>query len=374
MPGSFPNANRTELCPLEQPDCIPLTDSMFIVKTESAAELCEDDDEYNEDIDMTKNCYPATVAIESSIDQQSIENVDDIIRDDAVDKLDAMKTKDDQLFHKASVMCKNGKSISKRCKTKRRWTSTRRRWTSVRRKKVSSEGLLNKRQKVVNDSNMCDKSNSSGLLQSETDTTVSQAGLSLILFTDKEDISKKAKGDILGKAKQDTFKNQTYPENESERTEEKSDHDTVKDEFYVENSSTENFKSRTENDSLEMQEKRILVPVKTDTDTEEQSKTLQCILCNETFQNMSSLEMHMKSSICQRVCKYCGKYFEHLSWYKRHLRHHLNVRPFQCSTCGLSFHEKSYMLRHQKTVHGVKKRDHVCEICGASFPWQAGKL
>ena len=150
--------------------------------------------------------------------------------------------------------------------------------------------------------------------------------------------------------------------------------DIVKDEFNVEKGSAASFKSHPENESLEMKEKRIHVPVIIDTDTEEQSKNLQCHACHQRFQSMSSLELHMKSSICQRVCKYCGKYFEHLSWYKRHLRRHLNVRPFQCSTCGLSFHEKSYMLRHQKTVHGSKKRDHVCEICGASFPWQAGKL
>ena len=552
----------------EQPDCIPLTDSMYIVKTEPAADSYEDDGDYNEDIDKETDCLPAAVAVEPVIDQQSFGNVNVIKTDDVEDKSNAVKTKEDEFRHKASVSGKNKKTNFKSCKTKQLRAC-------IRNKKVSGKGLQDSKQKVVTDSNVCDETNSFDLLQSENDDTVSLEVDSLILFTDVpgmsmpkspnkavnmscdtcgftwknfkcfkkhvcrkicpycdklfphrrlgnfnrhinshkrklenksvepskdneplnhsqsacnrasenntlqqesvenviqlenelpvtqetlnqhnqvmpttetesnaakmkchvcnhtfrrkkaydnhacrkvcpfcnkifiyeglEDFNKhvkyhemktkktslksvnvkktanQTKGDkpSIFDAKQDNLNNQIYPVNESHGTQEKSNPDSAKIEFSAKNDST-SFKSstHTENESLEIQEKVELGSIKTDTDTEQESKNLQCHVCDQTFQSKAFFERHTKSSFCKRVCEYCGKVFlrKQISRYPRHIRVHLNVRPFQCPTCGLRFHERSYMLRHQKTVHGDKKRELVCEICGASFTWHAGKL
>ena len=537
---------------------------MYIVKMEPAAELFEDDGDCNEDVDMEADTLPATVTVDPSIDQQSFGNVNAIKTADAVDNLEAVKAKEGHFLHKAIAPLNKRKVKFKSCKTKKMRTS-------ISNKKVSGNGLRDSRQKVVTNTNVCDETNSSDLLQSKNAKTGPEAGNSLILFTDEPVLSKakssinkvnlscdicgfttkrfkcfekhvcrkicpycnkvfphgrlgnfnrhinfhkqklenasvepskdkeslnhlqsecnrasenntlveqesvekvihmenelpvtrqnlhqhkpnteaesdatkmkchvcnhtfrrkkaydnhacrkvcpfcnkifiyerlddfnkhvkyhemktktasfksvhvkqsanQRKGDkpsSFSNAKQNTFNSQTYPFNESQEKQEKSNPDIVKIKFNAENDST-SFKSQTqsENEPLETQEKVEFDSIKTDTDTEEESRNLQCHVCNHTFKNKTTFTKHKNSSSCKRVCEYCGKVFlrRQISTYPRHIRFHLDVRLFQCSTCGLRFHEKTPMLRHQKMLHGDKKKQFVCDICGASFLWHA---
>lgn len=48
-----------------------------------------------------------------------------------------------------------------------------------------------------------------------------------------------------------------------------------------------------------------------------------------------------------------------------HMRHHNNIRPYQCEICGKNFIQKSTLTAHQRTHTG--ERPYKCDLCDKAF-------
>ena len=42
---------------------------------------------------------------------------------------------------------------------------------------------------------------------------------------------------------------------------------------------------------------------------------------------------------------------------------HLNIRPFSCTFCASTFHDKPTMEIHEKSVHGIGENEFECDHC-----------
>ena len=174
---------------------------------------------------------------------------------------------------------------------------------------------------------------------------------------------------LVNDANQESPDNTIYSENESSETLEKSKHETVQEKDSTESQSP----TQTENKIQDTQEEKSKLM---NTGADEDFVNLHCNICKHTFTNEKVFEHHVKSNNCKRVCEYCGKVFlgcKKVGWYSRHLKGHLKQKDHQCNICGQFFYDNAYMVRHQKSAH-AGERGLVCDLCGASFTWHAGKL
>lgn len=73
---------------------------------------------------------------------------------------------------------------------------------------------------------------------------------------------------------------------------------------------------------------------------------------NQTFE----LELH--------TCSYCGKQVQ-ASYLKRHIRLHVEGKPFKCSVCKKSFSHRGNLNQHYRIHTGEKP--YVCQICSKAF-------
>ena len=64
------------------------------------------------------------------------------------------------------------------------------------------------------------------------------------------------------------------------------------------------------------------------------------------------------------ICQFCNKEFKSLRSLGDHLNIHSGVKPYDCSTCGKTFHLRSARNSHQLTHHGSRV---VCEHCQRSY-------
>lgn len=101
---------------------------------------------------------------------------------------------------------------------------------------------------------------------------------------------------------------------------------------------------------------------------------LECICCNETFQDVSNMRAHMHSHKIFK-CKICNKKFTILSNLRRHLRkshaakaktdeddNDDEVLQFKCIGCEATFPRRKLLSEHLKA-----HKDFVCRICKAKF-------
>ena len=53
-------------------------------------------------------------------------------------------------------------------------------------------------------------------------------------------------------------------------------------------------------------------------------------------------------------CTVCGKAFLNNAELERHMRMHLDLRPYQCMICDRTFRQSSHALQHVRKVHRVE--------------------
>ena len=68
----------------------------------------------------------------------------------------------------------------------------------------------------------------------------------------------------------------------------------------------------------------------------------------------AQLVMHLKTRTAKRgywifKCGYCGKGFSRAWVLKGHVRMHTGEKPYQCSTCGGAFADRSNLRQHLQT-------------------------
>ena len=101
----------------------------------------------------------------------------------------------------------------------------------------------------------------------------------------------------------------------------------------------------------------------------------QCEWCGRILKSKYAWKLHVdiqhkgiprKMPIKTHLCTLCGKMFPNKTKYAIHQnKEHLNIKPYSCTKCNMSFYAKANLKDHLK-VH-EDRRDFSCEICGKSF-------
>ena len=101
-----------------------------------------------------------------------------------------------------------------------------------------------------------------------------------------------------------------------------------------------------------------------------QAPSQTCELCNRTFRNLVSAELHITTKQCQKKlvlpCDKCGTIF----YSKSRLNMHKKIKcastsKYQCQKCGKSFQYKTNFNRHTKNVHEENMFE--CDTCLKAF-------
>ncbi|XP_043273992.1 zinc finger protein 2-like isoform X8 [Venturia canescens] len=99
-----------------------------------------------------------------------------------------------------------------------------------------------------------------------------------------------------------------------------------------------------------------------------------CDECNFVTTNKVSVRTHVRR-VHQRDFRYkcdeCDKSFMSNCELKDHRTSHLGTKSFICEICGKAYLQKSYLVAHKRTVHGVVQKslvkEHHCDICNKNF-------
>ena len=92
-------------------------------------------------------------------------------------------------------------------------------------------------------------------------------------------------------------------------------------------------------------------------------ESAKCQICNEEFASVASFNMHLK--IHPLECGQCGKYFYRKQNFKLHMKRHLGIKPFPCTLCDKAFLTKQKLDEHTNGHTGnapVK-----CNLCNETF-------
>lgn len=66
-------------------------------------------------------------------------------------------------------------------------------------------------------------------------------------------------------------------------------------------------------------------------------------------------------------CNVCKKQFVNLKSFRKHLRTHIEDRPYKCKLCPRGFTEENYLNNHMRTHIPEDQKPHECEICKRRF-------
>ncbi|XP_050359647.1 zinc finger protein 75A-like [Nymphalis io] len=95
-----------------------------------------------------------------------------------------------------------------------------------------------------------------------------------------------------------------------------------------------------------------------------------CEICGKTFVHRSSLYTHARSHFPPRyACEHCD-YSSAIKYdLEKHLRIHLGVKKYKCSSCAARFHTTSNLRAHERRAHRPPERAarHACARCPRRF-------
>uniref|UniRef100_A0A182QB34 C2H2-type domain-containing protein n=1 Tax=Anopheles farauti TaxID=69004 RepID=A0A182QB34_9DIPT len=101
-----------------------------------------------------------------------------------------------------------------------------------------------------------------------------------------------------------------------------------------------------------------------------------CVLCSQTFENLSSALQHAQNShdadIPDRKCRFCDLIFREAEALIEHEFRHTLPGIISCNVCNRIFKHHKNLMRHVK-MHADKPVAHMCEKCGKTFT-QKGSL
>ena len=80
----------------------------------------------------------------------------------------------------------------------------------------------------------------------------------------------------------------------------------------------------------------------------------------------------MELLAAQCKCAECGREFQTVDQYEKHLEGHKRKKPFKCKECKFAC-DSQYRLDLHMHKHSADDNRFDCELCDASFKWK-GKL
>lgn len=101
-------------------------------------------------------------------------------------------------------------------------------------------------------------------------------------------------------------------------------------------------------------------------------KTLTCDLCNKVYSSERNLKTHQRHSHSNKakdhMCEVCGASFQFKNLLENHYVVHSSERNYKCHICDKTFKLKSVLRTHQR-VHNTFT-PYECKICGFKFKWK----
>ncbi len=99
---------------------------------------------------------------------------------------------------------------------------------------------------------------------------------------------------------------------------------------------------------------------------EDDGDEFRCIVCDKTFDNVTSLQRHNKRLHHVRCrCPKCGKGFAQKYLLKEHLKVHETTKAHHCDFCGKAY-KRPESLRVHKKKH-LNRREYKCSVCDLEF-------
>ncbi|CAG9766011.1 unnamed protein product [Ceutorhynchus assimilis] len=107
-----------------------------------------------------------------------------------------------------------------------------------------------------------------------------------------------------------------------------------------------------------------------------EDRPFKCKQCSRSFTEENYLNNHMRSHLPEEEkpheCNICKKRFIHPTMLQKHLLRHTNERPFVCKICNKGCFAENSLLKHMK-IHEKKEGDpgllkHICDYCRTEFP------
>ncbi|XP_066926317.1 zinc finger protein ZFP2-like [Clytia hemisphaerica] len=105
----------------------------------------------------------------------------------------------------------------------------------------------------------------------------------------------------------------------------------------------------------------------------ESSTATDCGECGKTYRDKPTMRQHMvdaHGSEAKHYCNICKQGFVILSTLQRHMRIHLDSRPFTCDQCPGTYKSKEDLRRHKRTHEA--DRPYKCDICHNGFVDKSG--
>ncbi|KAF2896587.1 hypothetical protein ILUMI_09589 [Ignelater luminosus] len=107
-----------------------------------------------------------------------------------------------------------------------------------------------------------------------------------------------------------------------------------------------------------------------------EDRPYKCKLCPRGFTEENYLNNHMRTHMPEDQkpyqCKLCSKRFIHTTLLNKHLLKHSGEKPFVCKICNKGCYAENSLLKHMK-IHEKKEGDpallkHICDYCKSEFP------
>ncbi|KAF5291845.1 hypothetical protein FQA39_LY14182 [Lamprigera yunnana] len=107
-----------------------------------------------------------------------------------------------------------------------------------------------------------------------------------------------------------------------------------------------------------------------------EDRPYKCKVCPRGFTEENYLNNHMRTHMPEDQkpyqCKLCNKRFIHTTLLTKHLLKHSGEKPFVCKICNKGCYAENSLLKHMK-IHEKKQGDlgllkHICDYCKSEFP------